>query len=41
MIKVIDGHNTYYYDSASDVWEDYPDAEIHNSIVVIKEQTSV
>jgi len=40
MIKVIDGDNTYYYDSATEVREDYPDAEIHGSIVIIKEQAS-
>jgi hypothetical protein len=40
MIKVIDGNNTYYYDSAADVREDYPDADIHGSVVIIKEQAS-
>lgn len=40
MIKVIDGYNVYYYDTAADVREDYPNAEIHGSVAVIKEQAS-
>lgn len=36
MIKVIDHGKEYYYDSAKEVREDYPDVEVHGSIVIIK-----
>lgn len=36
MIKVIDNGNVYYYDSAKEVREDYPDIEVHGNIVIIK-----
>lgn len=35
MIKVIDHGKEYYYNSAAEVREDYPDAEIHNGVAKI------
>lgn len=35
MIKVVDNGEEFYYDTASEVWEDYPNAEIHNGIATI------
>lgn len=32
-----DGHEVGRYDTASDLWIDYPDAEVHGSKAVTKE----
>lgn len=36
----INGNELGRYDNASDVWHDFPDAEIHNTKAIIKERSS-
>lgn len=40
MIIVHDGNNTYRYDTASEVYEDYPNITVHGNEITIEEQPS-